>query len=108
MALTLGTPSIKVPGAEYVSIVDITFDSSYPANGEAVTPATFGLRQISTILPALARDPDTADLAVLLVFDSAASKLVAFWVGSVDGPLEEVPNTTDLSAYTASVVAYGV
>lgn len=92
-------------------IADVVFDSSYPAGGEAVTAANFGFDlEIKHIACGLARDPDTVDNAVALDYDSAAKKLVAFWGdnnNAADGPLVEVPDTTNLSAYTARVVAKG-
>ncbi len=111
MSLTIGTPDKKVPGAEYVVIADVTFDSSYPAGGEAITAANFGLNTIRTILPAIAIDPDTVDNAVLIGFDATNSKLLAFWAdysNASDGVLIEVADTTSLAAYTAQLVVYGV
>lgn len=111
MSLTIGTADKKVPGAEYVSIVDVTFDSSYPAGGEAVTAADFGLNTIRTVLPAVAVDPDTADNALVVAFDHTNSKILLFWAnndGGADGPLIEVADTTDVAAYTARLVVYGV
>lgn len=107
MALTVGTADRKVPGAEFVSIVDITFDDNYPAGGEAVTAATFGLNTIRTVLPSVAVDPDTVDNAVFVVFDATNSKLLAF-TADADGGLVECAAATDLAAYTASVVVFGV
>lgn len=111
MALTLGTPDKKVPGAEFVSIVDITFDSSYPAGGEVLTAADLGLNTIVTVLPSVAVDPDTVDNALVVAFDHTNSKILLFWGnndGGADGPLVEVADTTNVAAYTARLIVYGV
>lgn len=52
MAIT-ATKVYKVPigGIEVMSIYDITFDTSYPTGGYAVTPSTFSLRKITHIDP---------------------------------------------------------
>lgn len=111
MAVTVTIIDSYVVGDRKEVIADIVFDASYPAGGEAVTAADFGFDlEITHVACGLARDPDTADNAVALDFDSAASAIVAFWgdySNAADGVLIEVPATTSLAAYTARVVAKG-
>jgi hypothetical protein len=102
-------------GDRYEVIADVTFDSTYPAGGEAVTAANFGLDlEIKHIACGLARDPDTHDKAFSVDFDSAASKLILFASddnNAADSPLLELSGLstpiTDASAYTARVVVKG-
>jgi hypothetical protein len=97
-------------GAHEVCVADVAFDSSYSIGGEAVTAAEFGFeREITHVFCNTARDPDTADNAFLLDWDDTNSKLILLYgnYDAADGALIEVPNTTDVSAYTARVVAIG-
>ena len=111
MAVTVTKVESFVIGDRKMVIADVLFDASYAIGGEAVTASNFGFDlEITHIWGAVARDPDAADNAVVLDFDEANSKLIAFWSnndGVADGPLIEVPDTTALSAYTARVVAVG-
>lgn len=111
MAVTVTIVDSYVIGDRKEVIADIVFDASYPAGGEAVTAADFGFDlEITHVACGLARDPDAVDNAVALDFDSAASKVVAFWgdySNAADGVLVEVADTTSLAAYTARVVAKG-
>ena len=111
MALTFTKVDHFVLGDREARVYDVTFDSSYPAGGEAVTPDDFGLRNsITAVLAAAARDPDTADNALVVDFDDTNDKLVLFWGdnnNASDGPLVEVPDTTNVAAYTARLVVIG-
>lgn len=110
MAVSAVAVSNEIPGRRRWATVDITFDSSYSIGGEAITPATFGLLGIDGVLPFVARNPQATDLALLGVWDSTNSKLILFWGdnnNAADAPLIEVPDTTDVSAYVARVVAIG-
>lgn len=50
MALTLGTPTVStVVGDEALVVLDVTFDSSYDAGGESLTPANLGLSTIHKV-----------------------------------------------------------
>ena len=95
MALTIGTKypqdlSKPSPQPKMVA-VKITFDSSYPTNGEALIASDVGLTEILAVF---------AEPKGGYTFVWAANKIEAFWVDTTtDGaPLAEVANTTDLSA----------
>ena len=109
MALTFTPVSRKVRGDRTVAVVDVLWDASYPLGGEAVTAADFGLSNIDQIQPSVAHDPDTVDNGFLVVFDPAASKLVAFFGdnnNASDGPFIEI-STFDAAAYTSRLVVEG-
>ena len=111
MALTVTIVDEYVIGDRKEVVADVTFDSSYSIGGEAITAANLGFDlEIKHIVCGVARSPLATDLAVVLDFDKANLKLVAFWgdnANAAAAPLVEVPNTTNLSAYTARVVAKG-
>lgn len=110
MALTVTIIDSYVIGDRKEVIADVVFDSSYPLGGEAITAAQLGFSlAVTHVIPGVARDPDTADNAVVLDYDKTAGTLIAFWPNSdsADGPLIEVPAATNLSAYTARIVAKG-
>lgn len=77
----------------------IAFDNSYPTGGESVTVHALGL----SILESLTLSPNKG-----YVFEwdgtTASPKILAYHGdnnNASDGPLIEVPNTTDLSTCTA-------
>lgn len=106
MALTVSLNRPSVFGDAKVASGTITFDSSYPTNGEALTVATLGLSQVDIFLPTPAQD---ANGAVSVAYDHTNSKVKAYWVDTTtDGAeLAEVANTTDLSGYSFRFVALG-
>jgi len=78
---------------------EITFDSSYPTGGEAITPANLGLTAKILGIIGMAHDAD-ANLYVLR-YDIDNSKLL------VENSGAQVANATDLSALTFHVEYYG-
>jgi hypothetical protein len=105
MALTVA----KVTGGAYTvgnkkkRTVTVTFDSSYPTGGEALTAATLGVsgRTLIEVIPhGVFRNTD-ATLGIVVSYDYTNSKLVAYWgnAGTASG-LPEVTDTTDLSTYS--------
>lgn len=87
---------------------DITFDSSYPDNGEALTPATLGMRVVEEFIPhGPFRKSDGSD-AIHVSFDRTNNKLIAYWGNAgTASALPEVTDTTDLSAYSGRVTVIG-
>jgi hypothetical protein len=107
MALTVSLNRPTVFGDAKVASGTITFDSSYPTNGESLTAADLALSQVDVFIPAgPARD---ANGAVAVDYDHANSKVKAYWVDTtVDGAEQaEVVNTTNLSGYSFRFVALG-
>lgn len=88
-----------VPGDRRCTVTKVVFDSSYPTGGEPLTAAQLGLR---TVTHAHAQVQVAGTGSVTNVFyDVANQKLKAFTAAA------EVANTTDLSAVTVQVTAYG-
>jgi hypothetical protein len=56
---------------QFAVIADVTFDSSYPTNGEPLAPALLGLSHLDFVLPSPAA-------GYIFEFDHAANKLKAF------------------------------
>jgi hypothetical protein len=89
----------EVPGAERRTVTDVLFDASYPTGGEPLTASDLGL---STVAFASASVKVAGTGAVTAVFyDIANAKLLAYTASA------QVANTTDLSAVTVEVVAWG-
>lgn len=85
-------------GKNKVMTMDVTFDSSYPTGGEVISAASFGFK----ILFGLAvLGQNTAAALYTFNYDSQAGTLVALVGGS------QVANTTDLSALTVRIRAFG-
>jgi hypothetical protein len=109
MAVTVSAPfKTGVFGDLKYVIVDITFDNSYPTGGEPVTPAQVGLDAVYGVTT-LGNTYD-AQGAVVVSYDRTNSKLVAYGGdGAAAGVtfLKEIPNATDLSTITSSLIFVG-
>lgn len=80
----------------YEAVGTIAFDSSYPTGGEALDLGA----NAETILHIQC---NTSSGGYVFTFDYANQKLLAFYSdnnNAADGPLIQVPDTTDLSAVT--------
>lgn len=83
-------------GSKRFEIVDLAFDASYPTGGEALTAATLGFATIDFVLVEPAA-------GYSFEYDHANSKVIARYGdlnAAGDGPLIQIPDTTDLSAVT--------
>lgn len=101
VAITYGP---EVPGSRKEVFGVITFDSSYPTGGEAVTLAQLGVNRLDWL------EVSTVNGNVPSWDGSTSSpKVKLFWVDtSTDGaPLAEVPSTTDVSSTTVRFHAIG-
>jgi hypothetical protein len=82
----------------------LTFDSSYPTGGEAITAANVGMNR------AIDRIHFNAASGYVFEYDKTNQKVLAYYAdndGGADGALIQVANTTNLSAITASYIAVG-
>jgi hypothetical protein len=86
----------RPPGGLQIREVDITFDSSYPTGGEAITAANVGLHTLLGLIQ-VAVTGSTYNF----FFDSTNSKIVGWIINA------EITNTTDISAITAKFLAIG-
>lgn len=110
MAVAFTKSHQSVYGDNQVVYGTLAFDDAYPAGGEAVTAATFGLNGLKFVQVGPAVDPDTVDNAFVTSFDAVNSKVQLFTHGTdavADAPLKELAAAEDAEAYTASVVAHG-
>lgn len=104
MALTV-EEVFRAPGTErQMHVHKVTFDSSYPTGGEALTAADLDWSDAATNLVVL---PLAGGYT--LEYDATNAKLLAYWVDTtVDGAkMSEVANTTNLSALIAYVISFG-
>lgn len=109
MALTVAAPTKQgVFGDLRYVIVNITWDSSYPTGGLALTPKQVGLNQILGCESIGAGAAATA--AVDISYDTTNQKLQAFGAdGAAAGiaNLKEIANATNLSTITTTAIFLG-
>lgn len=95
----------EVPGSRKEVFGTITFDSSYPTGGEAITLAQLGLNRLDWL------DVTTSTIGNVPAWNGSttAPKVKLYWVDTTtDGaPLDEVPNTTDCSTTVVRFRATG-
>lgn len=98
------TTGPEVPGNRKIVIGTVTFDSSYPTGGEAISLVDLGLTRLDSLFV----NPNNGYLPT---WDGSltAPKIKMFWVDTTtDGaPQVEVTATTNLSTTTVSFVAFG-
>ena len=105
MALTVSTNRTDTVGryTKYKTGT-ITFDSSYPTNGEALTASSVGLSskvEFISVSPAA---------GLVFEYDYSDSKLKAIWPttdATAPAAGEEVANATDLSTVICNFIAFG-
>lgn len=88
-----------VPGAQRITVTDVAFDASYPTNGEPLTASDLGLQVVDFAI-ATVKVAGTGSVTAV-AYDVTNAKLKAFAAAA------EIANTTDISAVTATVVAFG-
>lgn len=94
-------------GNRRIRVRTITFDSSYPDNGEPLTPADVGLRAITFVGDTIVRKSDGAD-AVVVTYDYTNQKLIAYWGNAgTASVLPEVTDTTSLNGYVGRFCFHG-
>ncbi|MGH9266731.1 MAG: hypothetical protein ACRD0D_00985 [Acidimicrobiales bacterium] len=106
MAVSITNLSVFVAGSKRMAVATVTFDSSYPTGGEPVTAANLGLATLDALFAADAVNATPANLTVR--FDRTNAKLLVFRTGLLNAAGEQVPDTTDLSAFSTVVLAVGV
>lgn len=96
MALTIAFDDQSRMDRKSIRVGTIAFDSSYPTDGEALAAADLNLRGITWLMV-------SPKSGYVFEYDYTNSKLKAFYGdnnNASDGPLVEVPNTTNLSTLT--------
>lgn len=94
----------EVPGNRKIVTATVTFDSSYPTGGEAISLVSLGLTRLDYLLV----NPNNG-YSPVWDGSTTAPKIKMFWVDTTtDGaPQLEVTATTDLSTATVSLIAFG-
>lgn len=93
--------TLRALADRYVHVHKVDFDASYPTGGEALTVAELGFSVKPDVVLVFPR------LGHVFEYDMANEKLLAYWGdnnNAADGPLVEVPNTTNLSALVDVIV----
>ena len=107
MALTVTVPGnamdvAGVPGNNKYVIKRIQFDSSYASGGESLTATTLGLESVHIVIV------DVEDSGFVGQYDYANSTVALYSAGAdAEDGLDEVANTTNVSAVYARVLAFG-
>lgn len=85
----------------FVDRVEVTFDASYPTDGEAFDPLpTIGKGKTVVAIPAVIA------LGRIVQWDRTNAKLKVFEDAGSAGALREVPDTTDLSSLIVELFIY--
>lgn len=102
MAVTATVLDSFVGGARAERIVSVLWDSSYLTTGEPITLSSIGIRgSVSYVSPGVARNSSGDVFLVSWNGSTTAPALIASRVDQVDDFGEQVPDTTDLSAFTS-------
>tara|TARA_R110000824_G_scaffold224120_1_gene411804 strand:- start:193 stop:525 length:333 start_codon:yes stop_codon:yes gene_type:complete len=108
MAITITTPSGAHVGAAIhggtaskFTIKRIQLDDSYPTGGEAVSAGTLGFKDIHMVVC------DAESSGYVAQYDYTNEKIEVYEAGADAAALDEVANTTDLSALYIRVLVYG-
>ena len=92
----------EVPGNRKITTATVTFDSSYVTGGEAVSALDFGLVRLDHLVI-------DAGAGYLAQWDGSltAPKILLYRQTAATGALVQVPATTDVSAVSVKVLAFG-
>jgi hypothetical protein len=96
------TTGPEVPGNRKITTALVTFDNSYVTGGEAVAALDFGLVRLDHLVV-------DAGAGYLAQWNGSttAPKILLFRQTAATGALAEVPATTDMSAISVRVIAFG-
>jgi hypothetical protein len=105
MAATTSVTKQGVWGDTKYGIVEVTLDSSYPTGGEAIDfPAALGWNSLTGLVSV----NSTSATGYVPQWDSGNAKMLMYEAGADAAALDEVANTTDLSAETMTCLVIGV
>lgn len=112
MALSVASSPVDFPGGLRISAGTITFDSSYPTGGEAITPAQWGASAVGCD----GRQPDhvlldqTGPTAkhVVPTWVKSTGKILAFGTAAGADGITEVANAQSLATTTVNFLAFWV
>jgi len=106
VVITVPNGAADVPGVMgnmRYRIVTVTLSSSYPTNGESLTATDLGFERIAMVV--VGSDANTG--GYIPQYDYTAEKLLMYEAGADAAQLDEVANTTDLSAEVVRIAVYG-
>ena len=106
MALSFGTIERTKVQRRYLNFVAVTWDATYPAGGELVTPSNFGLSRLDYLVAL-----DAAGFIVQYIASTGAIKAFYFdYNAAADGLAIEVAvgDTAILSGIVTNFLAIGV
>lgn len=104
ITLTRVANSRQVSGHRRQVELDFVCDNSYPTGGYTITPAMCGLKRITKAV--VIENPDGYDFH----YDRATSKLLVRYFdynNAADGPIIEVPNTTNIATVNGRLEVEG-
>lgn len=113
--LTVNVLKRSMFGNYRVAVADVTFDDSYPANGEPLDPQKFGLHTFELVQTSVSggylfeMDYDNNKLKVMAPTSAHIhTETGTDTAANAIEPAEEVADQTDLAAVTVRVVAMGL
>lgn len=92
----------NIVGDEYRTVTDMTFDSSYPTGGEAVTAANLGLRKINHANVVGASATGAGVNVANAIVDLTNSKVLLY-----DETPAQVADNADVQTAVVRIEAYG-
>jgi len=103
MAATTSITSSGAIGDMFYGVVEVTLDSSYPTGGEVVDFASVLSWDVTAVVISL-----QSSSANGYVPQYDGTEILMYEAGAAAAPLDEVGNTTDLSAETITAFVVGV
>jgi hypothetical protein len=91
-------------GSDYYSITNVTLDSSYASEGEALTAKDLGLRRITFAICNVTAGSESATLRPANAYYTPATEKLHL-IDSATG--KEMEATKDMSKVTVQVIAFG-
>lgn len=87
----------------------VTFDALYPTGGEAFDPTDDLSRDFNTVLGVICQPQEDAagGGGYCVRYDATGDTLMVYEAGADGAALDEVADTTDLSALTVAVFVWG-
>jgi hypothetical protein len=111
MALTYGESVRKAWGGGFVTITEVTFDTSYPENGYALNLSKLLLQGDEEWIGGWSTEAfktSTKELLVCRITSAVLEpKIQLFRAGTASNPLVELPNATSAENYKTQVFALG-
>lgn len=98
-----------VLGDRRATIIDVTFDSSYPTNGESLVLTPYVQGPIAAVFASVKTNLEANEANVVAaVYDRVNSKILLFNRAAGDAAdLQEVANTTDLTGCVVTLFIIG-